>query len=82
MRIIDYLEAKYPDSPISISRDEAKVLGVPFPLKTGWLDRHGPAEILPEIAERLKVILRQSKRASAVRGLEVLRTEFCISYMK
>lgn len=54
MTIFEYLNAKYGDSPTRILTGvEAHYFGVPFPLKSGWLDKHGATVITPEVAQEL-----------------------------
>lgn len=54
MNIDSYLSLKYQsDRPTTITRAEAKILGIKFPLKKGWRLQHGHREITVEMAARL-----------------------------
>lgn len=52
MKVIDYLRARHP-GVFAISRREAKVLGIPYPLQKGWVGRYGDQYITDEQAEDL-----------------------------
>lgn len=47
MKLIEYLKEKYDPAGAGycLSRKEAKILGISWPLKKGWLKVHGQREI-------------------------------------
>lgn len=74
MRAVDYLQAKYgAGTPTTMLACEAKVFGIPYPLRGGWLRAHGQLEITPDVALRLADALKRNGGASAIAGLAVLR---------
>jgi len=88
MNVIDYLKAKYGvNKPTTILLVEAKSFGIEYPLKQGWLWRHGNTEITPEMANNLEARLKgmiekdHPSKQSAMLGLDVLRTA-CIHLKK
>lgn len=76
MTIQEYLNAKYGNRSIGLLSAEAKAFGIPYPLKSGWIQRWGGVEITPQMEERLVYLLKQKNqrapRSSANRGLGVL----------
>ncbi len=74
MNLLQYLQQKYdmPD-PCAILAVEARAFGVPYPLRSGWLIRHGNTELRPRSIARLWAALEKSERPSAKDGLRVLR---------
>jgi len=43
MNILEYLQEKYNvERPFAITRSEAHAFGIPYPLKSGWMAKHGP----------------------------------------
>lgn len=75
MRVIDYLQAKYgAGTPTTMLACEAKVFGIPYPLRNGWLKAHGCIEITPDVARRLAEALKRNGSESAMAGLNILRS--------
>lgn len=72
MKVRDYLTKKYKAWPSTMLGTEAKVFGIPYPLRYGWLERYGDVEITPSMAEALMARLRQRSGKSAERGIAVL----------
>jgi hypothetical protein len=73
MNVREYLCAKYKtDEPGAILALECKVFGIPYPLRSGWLDRYGDIEITIEMQTKLVQQLLASKKDSAWAGLRVL----------
>ena len=70
MNIETYYRSKGPFP--GLSRAEAQVLKIPFPLKSGWLVRHGPIEISERQARALADIKvrRQARRLRTLTTLE------------
>jgi hypothetical protein len=54
---------------VALSRGEAALLGIPYPLKPKWQHRHGSMALTDEVAVRLKEIYRKAMFASARRGV-------------
>jgi hypothetical protein len=72
MNVREYLCAKYQtNQPGAILALECKVFGIPYPLRSGWLDRYGDVEITPQMREALIQRLLASKKDSAYAGLRV-----------
>jgi ribosomal protein L7/L12 len=53
MKLIDYLRERHPRIN-ALTRAEAGLLGISYPLVSGWVDRHGDMELSPEKAQELK----------------------------
>lgn len=54
MNIFQYLQKKYKtDKPTAISCIEANAFGIPYPLKSGWLDIHGGRDITDYMLEKI-----------------------------
>lgn len=80
MNIKDYLRVKYEQAnPTTCLAVEAKILGIEYPLKTGWLLNHGDREISEfELGELEKFLIRSvescsSKSEWSARGLKAIR---------
>lgn len=72
MNVREYLCAKYKtDQPGAILALECRVFGIPYPLRSGWLDRYGDVEITPQMREALIQRLLASNKDSAYAGLRV-----------
>lgn len=62
MNVFEYIREKYgTPQHISLLYAEAKILGIPYPLQSGWLDRHGATEITKPLAYRLIQALHKKK---------------------
>lgn len=73
MNINEYLEAKYcMYKATTMLACEARVFGIPYPLKNGWRHKYGKTEITKEVAEKLREVLEKSKKDSAKDGIRVL----------
>ncbi|WP_430230528.1 hypothetical protein [Paraburkholderia tropica] len=54
MNINTYLRRKYGvETPTTMTAREARTLGIPYPLRSGWLDEHGARQITISQANRL-----------------------------
>lgn len=79
MKIKDYLSSKYEVKvPTSMRCSEARIFGIPYPLKSGWLEKYGDQEISQEAQKRLVESLsarkdRHSKRALALFDIQAHR---------
>lgn len=77
MKINTYLRLKYgANTPTTITRAEAKILGIAYPLQPGWLDAHGMEEITVGKANRLCDALSRKSGPFAEKGVAVLREAF------
>ena len=66
MKVIHYLQAKYRQRyPTTCKRFEAKILGIPYPLETGWLLRYGDAEVDSDKLSALERGLRRVRMGGA-----------------
>ena len=66
MKVIHYLQAKYRQRyPTTCKRFEAKILGIPYPLETGWLLRYGDAELDSDKLSALERGLRRVRMGGA-----------------
>ncbi len=73
MKIKQYLQAKYGvEVPTTITKAEAKILGIDYPLRPGWLARHGEKQIGASEENRLRETLLNTRRPSAIAGLRAL----------
>lgn len=76
MRLRDYLELKYcrqggRSGSVSITKAEAKVVGVPYPLRSGWLEQFGGMEITEQMRDGLVEVLSAMSGRDAASGLDV-----------
>ena len=63
MNILQYLQAKYGvTKPTTMTCAEADAFGISYPLQTGWLEKHGKAEITDYMHKRL--VKAMSKKAN------------------
>lgn len=63
MKVLEYLQQKYKVAvPSAITRIEAKIFGIPYPPKHGWLTLHGSKNISDSMFVELSVKLK--KRAN------------------
>lgn len=66
MNINGYLSLKYDVSKATtITKREAKILGIPFPLRKGWLLLHGPREISESAAAQLAMAMEARAKRTA-----------------
>lgn len=75
MKVAEYLRRKYRvDTPSTLSKREAVIFGIPYPLRPGWLAKHGDTEITDRMISWLKQSLKAKGKKSlyAARGLNVL----------
>ena len=77
MTINDYLAGKYGNHAWSLTRVEALIFGVPYPLVHGWVKRHGEHVITEEQFEKLKEFLprqlsKKKQYKKVARALEVI----------
>lgn len=76
MKIAEYLEQKYRGAGvISITKAEARILGIRYPLRSGWLKVHGRREISDLQQIELEQLLAASKKRYASAGLSALGVE-------
>ena len=69
MNILQYLQAKYKcQVPAAITRAEADAFGIPYPLVSGWLARHGTREVDDYMLGRAKNKLMSKARKNAKKG--------------
>jgi len=52
MKLIDYLRTRHPYIN-ALTKPEAKILHLGYPMVTGWVERHGQIELDEEIVKRL-----------------------------
>lgn len=67
MNVREYIDEKYRDATAkSITSAEARIFGIPYPLKSGWLDRHGDVVVTQEMARRViqAFLVKRKKRSS------------------
>ena len=58
MKVFDYLQRKYEtEFPTTITRPEALVIGIPYPLEPKWMARFGAIEITPLMALAIRAAL-------------------------
>lgn len=81
MKIREYLSKKYEvEVPTTLTRQEARAFGIPYPTPTGWLRTHGDREITTGMAGDALGWLRakgenatnERKKAWAARGVAIL----------
>ncbi|KAF3997511.1 hypothetical protein [Glaciimonas immobilis] len=76
MDIHTYLNRKYGITGAKgLLACEAKIFGIPYPLKPHWIGLHGDTEITPDMESRLRLALRRHGKGSAIKGLEALGAE-------
>ncbi|WP_312547615.1 hypothetical protein [Massilia sp.] len=71
LTLATYLEKRGPVK--ALTRIEAEVFGVPYPLVKGWAHRHGAAEITQVMLEQLREKIGRAKSSTAEkaqRGLD------------
>lgn len=72
MNLREYMAIKYRGGAQALLKKEADVFGVPYPLRSGWVEKHGEIEITQPMAQRLRSILGNSPKGSARRALQAL----------
>lgn len=73
MKIREYLERKYGrERSLGLLACEAKVLGIPYPLRQGWMTLSGENEITERQRIALIAALRKSKSEHAQHAISVL----------
>lgn len=69
MNVLQYLQAKYKsESPVAITKSEAFAFGIPYPLKPGWLVKHGPREVTAYMMSKVKAGLEAKAKKRAKKG--------------
>jgi hypothetical protein len=75
VKILEYLQHKYRvDTPTTMTKVEAGILGIPYPLRSGWLKKHGSREIpnwalvdlRAALTKRLKKQEQHSSKGAAI----------------
>lgn len=76
MKVLEYLQRKYGvERPTTLLSSEAKIFGIPMPLKAGWLDKYSHIEITEGMIYRLRISLEaKSKNGQKMApiGLQVI----------
>lgn len=73
MNINTYLRRKYQvHTPTTMLAFEARILGIPYPLRSGWLDEHGERRITVSQANHIHRLLSRKDGEYAARAREVL----------
>lgn len=72
MKITEYLDAKYGFVSNTMTGAEARIFGIPYPLRNGWRTTHGEREIDTTMRYRLVQSLSMSSNRYAPCGLEAL----------
>lgn len=73
LTLVVYLEKR--GSVKALTRIEADVFGVPYPLQKGWAHRHGTAPITQEMLDQLQQKIGRAKSSTAEkaqRGLDAV----------
>lgn len=88
MKLIEYMQKKYKGKANALSSPEAMILGIEYPLRAGWIRRHGDMEITREhlqgiynaLARRGSVVDNQSlpKIAQMMRDVGVPPATSCL----
>jgi len=73
MNLKEYLELKYGDGNLSITKIEAECFDIDYPLVGGWIDAH-VAEITKEQLEKLANRLENKKSESAKKAYDFVST--------
>lgn len=68
-----FLEARYPRGCYALTKAEAIVLGIPYPLVTGWIRRFGQMEIPPELETRLCELKAMKQRSARKVARELVK---------
>lgn len=76
MKIDAYLRTKYGEHVKALSAVEAKILGIPYPLKSGWPAKYGKNEITKDQALELCESLSAKNDRYSRRAAEALLREF------
>ena len=72
MNIAEYLSKKYGVAiATTITKVEAKVFGIPYPLKSGWRGRYCYREIDAHMQQKLIEVLSKKKKGTSAAGLAV-----------
>lgn len=75
MNIIEYIKLKYStNNPAIILKREAIVFGIPYPLKSGWIEEYGTKIVTNEMKLRLRSFFQSSDLSNvySVMALEML----------
>jgi len=56
MKLVDYLKTRSVNTN-ALLKKEAEILGLPWPLKTGWVELYGGIEVSKSTEERLRKAL-------------------------
>lgn len=73
MNVLTYLQRKYGvERPTVLLAREAAILAIPYPLRPGWLDDHGPREITRDQISLLIRYLTGKNGFYVARALEAL----------
>lgn len=84
--VLEYLQVKYGvTTPTTMTLDDAKILGIPYPMRTGWLAHHGAQVIdmqtLVKLFDALGVRVERMLRAAAYKG-KPNRRDVCLIHKK
>lgn len=72
MNVLQYLQTKYQRTkPHAITRAEAEAFGIPYPLKPGWLDIHGPRKVEDFMLKHIKKGLDVKAKKREKKGRKV-----------
>jgi hypothetical protein len=76
MKIIEYLKEKYPSGNIGLTKKEAEILNICYPLKNGWMNANKNVSITLAQYRMLKALLQNKSDKHSKRGLRYLNQHF------
>ena len=76
MKIMEYLNAKYQSGNIGLTKKEAEILNICYPLKNGWMNANKNVSITLAQYRMLKALLQHKSDKHSKRGLQYLNQHF------
>jgi predicted nucleotide-binding protein (sugar kinase/HSP70/actin superfamily) len=73
---MEYLKAKYPSGNIGLTKKEAEILNICYPLKNGWMSANKNVSITLAQYRMLKALLQHKSDKHSKKGLEYLNQHF------
>lgn len=82
MTLIEYIKAKYPSGNIGMTKTEAAIFNIEYPLKNGWLSQNRNIQVNLSKYRLLKNFLERKQDQHSKKALEFLNQHFADDHME
>lgn len=76
MNLLEYVKAKYPNGTLALTKTEAKIIGIAYPLEKGWMNKNRLIQITLQMYRMLRPYLESKNNAYSKRAIVFLDRHF------